>query len=152
MQIVGILFAVLFTIIGTGALYLYNAQQQNANNLESNGVKVIGTITDKNVKTRYNSKRRRSENFGYEASYSFASKDQEQYLGKETISPETYQNIKIGQEVPVFYLPENPEIATIFGDSYSAGAAFLKWMSWSMFSLSGFIAFLLFLARIRVFG
>ncbi|KLN59820.1 hypothetical protein WH96_15670 [Kiloniella spongiae] len=152
MQIVGILFAVLFTIVGTGALYLHNAQQQNANNLDVDGMEVMGIITDKNVKTRYNSKRRKTENFGYEVSFSFIPHEQKERQGKEDVSFETFKTIKPGQKVPVHYWPEDPDIATIFNESYSDGAAFLKWMSWGMFSTSGFIAFLLFLGRLRVFG
>jgi hypothetical protein len=150
MRIIMIVFAVFFALAGFGARYLQKANDENAWRLANEGVTGLATITRKHIDTSSNTNRNASGLKRYILEYSFplAGSDKE-WLGDDEVTEAEYDTVQIGDQFDVRYWPQDPDIATILEDSYSAGARLAKTISTVLFGLAALLVLILLIWPVR---
>ena len=149
-RIIVLLFAIFFALAGFGALYLYKANDENAWRLANEGVTSLATITRKHIDTSSSTNRDASGMKHYILEYSFplAGSDKE-WQGDDEVTEADYDTVKIGDQFDVRYWPQDPDIATILTDSYSAGAQLAKTISTVLLSLAALLVLILLIRPVR---
>jgi hypothetical protein len=150
MRIIMIVFAVFFALAGFGARYLQKANDENAWRLANEGVTGLATITRKHIDTSSSTNRNASGLKRYILEYSFplAGSDKE-WHGDDEVTEDEYDTVMIGDQFDVRYWPQDPDIATILTDSYSAGAKLAKTISTVLFGLAALLVLILLIWPVR---
>jgi hypothetical protein len=150
MRMIILLFAIFFALAGFGALYLQKANNENAWRLTYEGVTSLATITRKHIDTSSSTNRNASGLKRYILEYSFplAGSDKE-WHGDDEVTEAEYDTVKIGDHFDVRYWPQDPDIATILEDSYSAGAKLAKTISTVLLGLAALLVLILLIRPVR---
>ncbi len=149
-RMIVILFAIFFTLAGFGALYLKDANDKNDRRLTDEGATSLATITRKHTTVGHNTNRKASGTRRYVLDYSFPlAASGKVWKGNDEVSEADYDSVEVGDKFDVRYWSKDPDIATIIGDAYAAGAQLLKTISTILFSFAALMGLLLLIQPVR---
>ncbi|MEM7499834.1 MAG: DUF3592 domain-containing protein [Pseudomonadota bacterium] len=121
------IFALLFCLVGIGAIWLGLRLRRSAKRMARDGVTVPGRILDKErvVEERRMPRRRRGRTRRrnlYRLTYSFATRRGLERTQTADVSEHCFDEVEPGDAITVRYLPDDPDIAEIAPGQAGSGA------------------------------
>lgn len=152
MERIVLITAVILALLGATALWLATKHAEHGRNLSSQGVTVDAEIVAKFIansaeKNRMvgDQKPASTQVEGDYVRYRFPLEDGTLFEKEEAVGPEFYEQAEIGSVWQVTYLPEDPEIVSLYGQRFHQSGVHLNWIA----GLALLVSLLLFGYRFR---
>ena len=145
-------FAIFFALAGCAALYMYVVQSEHTRNLANEGVDDTATIINKRTETSYDSKTKVSYVSRWILEYRFPLKEEgKTWDSFDYVEEALYDETEAGDQFALRYWPKDPDIGTILGDAYAAGAELARGLVFVLFGLATLLGLLVLVRPIRLY-